>query len=82
MKAEDYIGRQIHEVEGLHIASWSPGQVSEGDPLTQVHVLIKVKDYPFPLVMRLKSRTVALELINALRKHTDEVWPSKYTRSE
>ncbi len=65
----------VIDVKSLEVASWSPGEAGAGVPPTQVHILLEVPGLDEPLVLRLKSRRVADEIINALIDHRDEVWP-------
>lgn len=64
---------EVYELESYEVASWSPGDVSKGDPVTQVHMLMYIKD-AYPLVLRIKSKRAADELIALLIEYRDEVW--------
>lgn len=67
-------GIGVIELDSYEVASWSPGDVTKGDKTTQVHLILYMKDY-YPLVMRLKSKQAADELIDLLTEYRDEVWP-------
>lgn len=64
-------------VEGIHVASWSPGQEGEGVPCEQVHLILKIPELDVTFVTRLKSRRATDELIAALIEHRDYVWPEE-----
>jgi hypothetical protein len=68
-------GIEIYEIDSYEVASWSPGDVTKGDPTTQVHVIIHIKGIKYPLVMRLKSKRAVDELVGLLTEYRDEVWP-------
>lgn len=89
-KKEDDDGRyhmqSVAPVDDLQVVSWSAGDVEQGDAITQVHILFTppmenlMAAYSLkrgiPMVaIRLKSRAVVDNLIAALTKHRDEVWP-------
>lgn len=59
--------------ESYEIASWSPGTVEQQIPPTQVHLIIRpMGDGTLPaIVLRLKSRRAAQELIDTLQTHMD-----------
>lgn len=60
----------------FNILSYSPGKVEENIPCTEVHVLATAFKFPeMAFVIRLKSRDVCQELIDALIVHRDDVWP-------
>jgi hypothetical protein len=65
------------EIKALGVFSWSPGKLSENLPCTQIHLRLEIDDALPPLVMRLRSRKVADELIAALIAERDFVWPDK-----
>lgn len=71
-------GRQpdmVVPVEGINVASWSPGRDGEGIPCAQVHLILKIPELDVTFVTRLKSRRATDELIAALIEHRDFVWP-------
>lgn len=81
-------------VDDFQVAPWSPGDVEQGDPLTQVHILYSFthieelyaafkEHHGFPMIaIRLKSKAAVDSLIAALIKHRDEVWPAPQDNDE
>jgi len=67
-------GLAFLEIESLDVAEWCPTPDGSGRP-EQVHLVITVAGAPAPLRMRFKSARTIGRLINALRKHRDNVWP-------
>lgn len=62
----------------LEVFSWSPGTANEKLPCTQVHIICqKPKLSGMAFVLRLKSRAACQDLIEALKKHMEDVWPEK-----
>lgn len=61
------------EVEDIEIAEWCPTDDGTGPP-EQVHMIIKVGGLS-PLRLRFKSPRTLNNVIGALRKHRDNVWP-------
>jgi hypothetical protein len=66
----------IIELEGIDIVEFHPLPDGKGNP-TQVHLITRPKGAPenFRLVMRFKSRQIITEVIDALVKHRNHVWP-------
>lgn len=67
---------EIYEMEDVRVNEFHPLPDGQGDP-TQVHLTLKPKGSSdkLLLVLRLKSRDMATQLIDALVKHTNNVWP-------
>lgn len=72
--ANAFVGELILEALSLHVASWSPSSDPRKPP-TQVHIIVEMKELPYPIVIRIKSRDACSEIIQALRTHRDDVWP-------
>jgi hypothetical protein len=73
----DYInteGMKFYEIEEISVNEWHPLPNGEGKP-TQVHMMVKLADNEYPLVMRFKSARPVDELIMALITHRNGVWP-------
>lgn len=75
--ADKFIGKAIYLVNEIHVSSWSPGDATKGDPVTEVHVILDVQGIPRPIVMRIKSKERADWLIEALIEHRNYVWPDE-----
>ena len=60
------------ECEGYMVSSYTPGKDGIG-PLTEVHFCIEVQGLEFILAM--KSRRACDELIAALQRHANDVFP-------
>jgi len=75
INAADYFrGKSFILVDDVRVAEWSPGSTSLNTlPPTQVHLLVEMKDLG-TIVIRLKSRRAADELLDALKFHADNVW--------
>ena len=69
------IDYHIHEIDSVDIASWTPERDGKG-VCTQVHIECLVKGFQRPLVLRMKSRRVVQELVEALTFHMNDVWPT------
>ncbi len=67
-------GYEVFDIESLDIGQWTPDPAGRHPP-TQVHVEIRIKGLPTPLVMRFKSPDTLGRLIEQLMRHRDEVWP-------
>lgn len=91
-KKEDGDGRyhqqSVANVDDIQVTPWSPGDVEKGDALTQVHIMFTppmedlIHAYLLhrgvPMIaIRLKSKAVVNNLIAALIKHRDQVWPDE-----
>ncbi len=62
----------------FEVFSWSPRPAEEKAPVTEVHIVMQKPKAPgYAFVFRLKSRAVCKELIAALQKHMDDVWPER-----
>ncbi len=60
--------------EGYEVYGWFPLPDAQGGP-TQVHVTFRNRSLGMGVVIRLKSARAVNELIAAVRRHRDEVWP-------
>lgn len=65
---------EVFVVDEVRVIEWHPVKDGKGLP-TQVHVLLGIPSAELHIALRLKSRRAALEVIAALQKHTDAVWP-------
>jgi hypothetical protein len=72
---ENLAGMAYFEIEEYRVAEYHPLPDGRGLP-TQVHVLFQIRGIAEPLVLRIKSRQAAREMIAALKRHTENVWPS------
>lgn len=65
-----------YEFAGYEVAQWTPLPGGMGKP-EQVHLVLHMDNAPdgVRFAMRLKSRRAAIELIDTIRAHADEVWP-------
>lgn len=73
--AQNLSDLMILELDTIGINEWHPERDGKGKP-TQVHLALTPKNYPgVRLIMRLKSRRAIDDLIAALQKHADSVWP-------
>jgi len=68
---------QIMVVDEIQVAEWSPGTVDQDVPATQVHIVLKIPDFPVQLAIRLKTRARVEWLCATLMKHADGVWPKR-----
>lgn len=75
-KPKNLADLEIFEIEEVQINEFHPEPDGKGKP-TQVHLCMKLKNAPdnMLLVLRLMSRRACVELIEALTKHTDSVFP-------
>jgi hypothetical protein len=60
-----------------HVSSWSEGDVTQGDPVTQVHFILEVPSLNGHVLLRMKSRRAIDELIDLLTTYRDHVWPEQ-----
>jgi len=67
-------GMQFYEIKGISVNEWHSLPNGEGKP-EQVHMMLEVDGFPYPLVIRFKSRRPVDELIVALITHANRVWP-------
>ena len=67
-------GVSLFEIESLDVYEWCPTPDASGPP-EQVHVVVNVRGFPAPFVLRFKSPRTIGRFINNLRKHRDNVWP-------
>lgn len=77
MPSETIEGRQPigpgYTILSYRVVSWCPTLDGSG-PATAVGLILDVRGVP-PLVMRLKTRQAVDEMIAALEKHRDDVFP-------
>lgn len=65
---------QIIELEGIQINEFCPLPNGEGKT-TEVHLALTPKGHlKTRMIVRIKSRGAADQIINALAKHRDSVW--------
>jgi hypothetical protein len=69
-------GMHFFEIESIDVAEWHELPDGQGKP-SQVHLTLTLVGFPYPLVMRFKSRRPVDELIVALNTHANGVWPKK-----
>ena len=67
---------EIYELEELQVNEFHPENDGKGEP-TEVHMCLKPVGAPpnMLLVLRLKSKRAINEVVDALVKHRDNVWP-------
>lgn len=65
---------RVIPVDNYRVAEWTPERDGQDTP-TQVHLVLELKDAPFNLALRLKSRDACDTLIEALTRHRLSVWP-------
>jgi hypothetical protein len=70
---EDLSGVGFLDVESISINEWYPDSKAEMPP-EQVHIVLDVKQLPFPIVLRLKTKAVADSISGALNEHIKNVW--------
>jgi hypothetical protein len=78
---QNVAGMAILPIESYTVASYGP-QPDGRPPQTEVHLVIRVRGLPEPLVMRLKSADAADTLIAALQRHRFDIWPSGREQEE
>ena len=66
-------GMRYFEIEQIDVGEYHPLADGKGQP-TQVHLNLQIANFPYPLVMRFKSRRPVDELIVALIAHANNVW--------
>ena len=67
-------GTRFTEVTSISVNEYHPLPDGKGKP-EQVHLYFEIKGYPFPFVVRFKSRRPVDNLIVALLTHANGVWP-------
>jgi len=71
-------GLKIFELEEIRINEYHPQDDGKGLP-TEVHMALRLMGAPpnMLMVMRLKSRRAVDDLVTALCRHRDNVWPER-----
>lgn len=64
----------FHEIESFNIAAWCPDGEAKTRPV-QVHLVLSIKGFPAPVVMRFKSPDTLGFIIEELACYRREVWP-------
>ena len=67
-------GVEFLEVEEISVNEYHELPDGKGDP-TQVHLWLRLANFPHPLIIRFHSRRPVDELIVALITHSKAVWP-------
>lgn len=67
-------GMGYYDIESVEIAQFHPEPDGKGRP-TQVHIMLTVEGFDYPLTMRIKSKAACEQIIFALMTHSKEVWP-------
>jgi hypothetical protein len=67
-------GTSVFFIEQYEVAEFHPTPDGTG-PATQVHLVITVRGFAAPLVLRIMNRGAADTLIASLQRHRDSVWP-------
>lgn len=62
------------EVQGVEIFTWCP-DLEAKEPPEQVHMILDITSFDYPIVMRFKSPDTIGSVIKALADHRKEVWP-------
>jgi hypothetical protein len=77
--ASNLAGHVYYEIDQIHVSEWHPLPDGQGPP-EQVHMTIRIKRVPYPVVMRFKGPQTLDGLIAALQEHRDNVWPATEDR--
>lgn len=64
-------------VTDVMFSSWSPGDEHNGDPLTQVHILVTVPSLQAHLLIRLRTRAMCDQWIANITRHRDKVFSAQ-----
>lgn len=67
------------ECDGYDVYSWSPGKAGENVPATQVHLFVRAKlddTMTIGLALRFKTARAIDEMIDVLKHHRADVWPT------
>ena len=67
-------GVEFFEIEKIEVGEFHELEDGKGPP-SEVHLLLTLAGFPYPLIMRFKSRPTLDELIANLIRHGKEVWP-------
>ena len=67
-------GQQYYEIEEIEVGEWHPLPDGKGRP-EQVHLRLTVAGLDHPLVARFKSPRSISQVIDAMTRHRDNVWP-------
>ena len=70
----NYAGMKFAEIQNISVNEWHPLPNGEGSP-TQLHVWVELEDFPYPMIIRFKSRRPVDSFIVALMTHANAVWP-------
>jgi hypothetical protein len=75
VKSKKLTDFNVIELDNLNVMEFCPA--TDGNaPCTEVHIVCNVKgDKGTIMIIRLKSRDVAMQLIAALEGHTNNIWP-------
>ena len=73
---QNLAGKAVFEIIEWGVFEWHPLPNGQGDP-TQVHFKLVIDDQLPPFIMRIKSRKAAEQLMEAIRRHADNVWPTE-----
>ena len=66
---------EVVPIKGYEVGSWCPLPDGKGKP-EMVVIELMVPGAPAPMLLRLKSRRAAEEMIGALTFHMNDVWPT------
>ena len=66
-------GMKFYDIESISVNEWHPLPDGKGKP-SQVHMMLEVSGFDYPLVIRFKSARPIDELIMALITHRNNVW--------
>jgi hypothetical protein len=70
----DEIAAEIYPVREYHVSSWCPARDGKG-PATQVHLWMRLPELDRVITLRIKSAEDCDQLIAALERHRNDVWP-------
>lgn len=66
----------MFQVEGYGIFQWHPTPDGSGPPEAVV-LQLNIREFPYPIGLRFKSRAAADEFTLAFTDHVNQVWPSE-----
>ncbi len=67
-------GVEFFEIEKIEVMEFHELPDGQGDP-SEVHLMLKIAEWPHPFIIRFHSRRPVDELIVALMTHSKAVWP-------
>ena len=71
---QNLVGLAYRDIEEITVAEYHPQPDGQGLP-TQVHMLLTVRGETLPLIMRFMGPDTLDQMIAALVRHRQSVWP-------